>query len=99
MNDDKEEKGFNIEITPELESGVYSNLAMVMHSQSEFVLDFIQMIPQQNSSKVRSRVIMTPDNMKRLLRVMIGNMNAFEKEYGEIILPEDVANNNMDGDA
>lgn len=99
MNDNKEEKGFNIEITPELESGVYSNLAMVMHSQSEFVLDFIQMIPQQNSSKVRSRVIMTPDNMKRLLRVMIGNMNAFEKEYGEIILPEDVANNNMDGDA
>lgn len=99
MNDNKEEKGFNIEITPELESGVYSNLAMVMHSQSEFVLDFIQMIPQQNSSKVRSRVIMTPDNMKRLLRVMIGNMNAFEKEYGEVILPEDVVNNNMDGDA
>lgn len=96
----QEDSGFNIEITPELESGVYSNLAMVMHSQSEFVLDFIQMIPQHKSSKVRSRVIMTPDNMKRLLRVMIGNMNAFENEYGEVILPEDVANNNnMDGDA
>lgn len=100
MNNQKE-NGFNIEITPELESGVYSNLAMVMHSQSEFVLDFIQMIPQQDSAKVRSRVVMTPDNMKRLLRVMIGNMNAFENEYGEIVLPEDVVDNsnNIDGDA
>lgn len=96
---EQNEKSLNIEISPELESGVYSNLAMVMHSQSEFVLDFIQLIPQSDTAKVRSRIVMTPDNMKRLIRVMAGNLYNFEQEYGLINLPEDVNGTEPMGDA
>lgn len=96
---EQKEQSLNIEISPELESGVYSNLAMVMHSQSEFVLDFIQLIPQGETAKVRSRVIMTPDNLKRLIRVMAGNLYNFEQEYGVINLPEDVNDTKPMGDA
>lgn len=96
---EQKEQSLNIEISPELESGVYSNLAMVMHSQSEFVLDFIQLIPQGETAKVRSRVIMTPDNLKRLIRVMAGNLYNFEQEYGVINLPEDVNDAKPMGDA
>lgn len=92
---EQKENQLNIELSQELEAGVYSNLAMVMHSQSEFVLDFIQLIPQNESAKVRSRVIMTPDNMKRLVRVMINNLQAFEQENGAIELPEDNNPNNI----
>lgn len=94
---DKKDGSINIELSPELESGIYSNLAMVMHSQSEFVIDFIQLIPQHETAKVRSRVVMTPDNMKRLVRVMINNLQGFEQEYGVISLPED--NNIPQGEA
>ena len=96
---EQKEQSLNIEISPELESGVYSNLAMVMHSQSEFVLDFIQLIPQSETAKVRSRVVMTPDNLKRLIRVMAGNLYNFEQEYGVINLPEDVNDAKPMGDA
>lgn len=96
---EQKEQSLNIEISPELESGVYSNLAMVMHSQSEFVLDFIQLIPQGETAKVRSRVVMTPDNLKRLIRVMAGNLYNFEQEYGVINLPEDVNDAKPMGDA
>lgn len=80
---------FNIELPEEVAGGVYSNLAVVMAGQSEFVLDFVNMMPGQRSAKVRSRVIMTPENLKRLMRLLQQNVHAYEQQVAVINLPED----------
>lgn len=81
---------FNIELPEEIASGTYSNLAVVMHSQSEFVLDFVRLLPNTQSAKVQSRIIMTPDNVKRLMRVLEQNIRTYEQQVAPIHLPEDM---------
>lgn len=90
MTQEEQNQAFNIEIPEEVVEGVYSNLAVVMHSQSEFVLDFVRLIPGRQSAKVKSRVILTPDNVKRLVRVLQQNVYNYEQENGVIQLPEDL---------
>lgn len=90
MSQEEQNQAFNIEIPEEVVEGVYSNLAVVMHSQSEFVLDFVRLIPGRQSAKVQSRVILTPDNVKRLVRVLQQNVYTYEQENGVIQLPEDL---------
>ena len=84
MENNKENQ-FNIELTEEVAEGVYSNLAIITHSQSEFVCDFVQMMPGVPKGKVRSRVIMTPQNAKRLLNAMKENIQKFEETHGVIV--------------
>lgn len=74
----------NIELTDEVASGIYSNLAIITHSHTEFVLDFIQMMPGMPKGKVRSRVVMTPQNAKRLLMALTDNLQKFEQGFGVI---------------
>ena len=62
-----EEQKLNINLSPEIAEGTYANLAIIAHSNSEFVLDFVRMMPGQKNANVQSRVIMTPDNAKKLL--------------------------------
>ncbi|HIS10042.1 MAG TPA: DUF3467 domain-containing protein [Candidatus Avibacteroides excrementipullorum] len=69
--------------------GTYSNLAMVAHSQSEFVLDFLRVVPGVKTARVHSRIIMTPEHAKRLLRALGENIKNYEHVNGEIRLPED----------
>lgn len=64
--------------------GVYSNLAIINHSPSEFVLDFIQMMPGLKQAKVKSRVILTPQHAKRLMKALIDNVKKFEDQNGTI---------------
>lgn len=64
--------------------GVYSNLAVITHSSSEFVLDFAQMMPGAPKPKVASRIVMTPDHAKRLLAALSENVSKYESENGEI---------------
>ena len=64
--EEKNENQVNIELTDDMANGVYSNLSIITHSPSEFVADFVQMMPGVPKGKVRSRVIMTPQNAKRL---------------------------------
>lgn len=90
-----QENPFNIEISEELAAGVYSNFTIVMPAASEIVLDFIQMHPSMESAKVRSRVIMTPDNFKRLVRLLNDNLNAYERDLGIIPLLEDRQERNI----
>lgn len=90
MTQEEQNQAFNIEIPEEVVEGVYSNLAVVMHSQSEFVLDFVRLIPGRQSAKVKSRVILAPDNVKRLVRVLQQNVYNYEQENGVIQLPEDL---------
>lgn len=75
----------NIELTEEVASGHYANLAVINHSPTEFVVDFIQMMPGVPKAKVRCRVILTPQHAKRLLRAMGDNLMRYEKQFGEIL--------------
>jgi len=82
--EEKKENQINIELTDEISSGVYTNLAIITHSPSEFICDFIQMMPGVPKGKVRSRVIMTPQNAKRLLNALQENLDKYEENFGKI---------------
>lgn len=84
--DEKQEKNVNIELSEEVAGGVYSNLAIITHSPTEFVADFIQMMPGVPKGKVRSRIIMTPENTKRLLEALKDNIQKYEQTHGTINL-------------
>ena len=79
-----EEQKLNINLTPEMAEGTYANLAIIAHSNSEFVMDFVRMMPGQKNANVQSRVIMTPDNAKILLFALQENIAKFEKQNGTI---------------
>jgi hypothetical protein len=78
------EQQINVEISEEIAEGVYSNLVMIAHSNSEFVLDFIRLLPGVPKAKVKSRVILTPEHAKRLLAALKDNIRKFEDNYGDI---------------
>ena len=84
MSEDKKPEGINIELTEEVAGGIYSNLAIINHSPSEFVIDFIQMMPGVKKAKVRSRVVLTPQHAKRLMKALADNVTKFESQHGEI---------------
>jgi hypothetical protein len=74
----------NIELSEEISEGVYANLAIISHSNSEFVVDFIRLVPNVPKAKVKSRIIMTPQHAKRLLKALSDNINKFEAQFGAI---------------
>jgi hypothetical protein len=84
--DNKEQKQnqLNIEISEEIADGIYSNFAILTHSHAEFVLDFIKIVPGAPKAKVKSRIIMTPQHAKRLMRALADNISKFEQNFGEI---------------
>jgi hypothetical protein len=83
-NNNAQENQVNIELSEDMAMGIYSNLSIITHSNTEFVCDFIQMMPGMPKGKVRSRVIMTPDNAKRFMRALIENVQKFEQAFGNI---------------
>ena len=84
MEDQNLEQQINIELSEEMAEGVYSNLAMIAHSNSEFVLDFIRLMPGVPKAKVKARVILTPEHAKRLLGALKDNIRKFEEIHGPI---------------
>jgi len=74
----------NIELPEEVAEGVYANLAMIAHSNSEFVIDFIRLMPGVPKAKVKSRVVLTPEHAKRLLHALKENIDKFENNFGAI---------------
>ena len=74
----------NIELDEKIAEGIYSNLAIINHSVSEFVVDFVSIMPGTPKSKVKSRIILTPQHAKRLLKAMGENVKRFENAHGEI---------------
>lgn len=84
---DKDNQQVKIELKPEVASGEYSNLAMINHSSSEFVIDFAHMLPIA-PPQIFSRVIMAPEHTKRLLFALQENVARYEREFGEIKLPQ-----------
>lgn len=84
LMEEKRDNQVNIELTEDIATGVYSNLAIITHSPTEFVSDFIQMMPGMPKGKVRTRVIMTPQNAKRLLQALQENVQKYEQTFGVI---------------
>lgn len=74
----------NIELSDEVAQGTYSNLAVITHSPSEFVVDFVRIVPGAPKAKVKSRIILTPEHAKRLLHALQGNISKFEQMHGPI---------------
>lgn len=64
--------------------GTYSNLAIISHSHSEFVLDFVRLVPNVPKAKVKSRIILTPEHAKRLIQALADNVRRYEAQYGVI---------------
>ena len=77
-----------IELKPEVADGIYSNLAILTHSSSEFVADFVQMMPGMPKAQVRSRIIMAPEHAKLLLMALQDNVQKYEKQFGTIRLTQ-----------
>lgn len=86
MSEDKNPKKgqINIELDEKVAEGTYSNLAIINHSVSEFVVDFVSIMPGTPKSKVKSRIILTPQHAKRLLKALGENVQRFENAHGEI---------------
>ena len=74
----------NIELSEETAEGIYTNLAMIAHSSSEFVIDFIRLMPGVPKAKVKSRVVITPEHAKRLLNALKDNIEKYEETFGPI---------------
>lgn len=84
MNDKANEKQINIELDEETAEGTYSNLAIINHSATEFVVDFVNIMPGRPKAKVKSRIVLTPQHAKRLMKALGENINRFEKAHGKI---------------
>ena len=79
----------NIDLPEDMADGVYANLAIISHTHSEFVLDFIRMLPNIPKAKVKSRVIVTPEHAKRFLKALADNIKKYEAQHGPISVKND----------
>jgi len=85
MNNQNPQEGqINIELDEATADGIYSNLAIINHSNTEFVLDFINIMPGVPKAKVKSRIILTPQHAKRLVKALAENIQRFESVHGVI---------------
>lgn len=76
----------SLELKPEIARGEYSNLAIITHSHSEFVLDFATMLPGLQKPQISNRIVMTPEHAKRLLHALGDNIGKYESSFGQIDL-------------
>ena len=84
MDNKNQDQQIQIELSEEMAQGTYSNLAIISHSTSEFVVDFVRVVPGTPQAKVKSRIILTPDHAKRLLHALKDNIDKFESINGPI---------------
>ena len=82
------DNGLKIDVKPEIAKGSYSNLAIITHSPTEFILDFASMLPGLAKPEVHDRIIMNPEHAKRLLYDLQDNISKYESQNGPIVLPE-----------
>jgi hypothetical protein len=79
-----QENQMNIELDEKTAEGIYSNLAIINHSNTEFVLDYVNMMPGMPKAKVKARIVLTPQHAKRLLHALAENIQRFEQTHGHI---------------
>ncbi|RKZ32145.1 DUF3467 domain-containing protein [bacterium] len=83
-NASPQQRKLEIELPEEIGEGIYANLVLIAHSPSEFVFDFVRMVPGVQKSRVQSRIIMTPLNAKNLMKALEKNVEKYESQFGEI---------------
>lgn len=86
------ENELNIELSKEVAQGSYSNLAIITHSSSEFILDFVRLMPGVPKAQVNNRIIMNAEHAKRLYMALKDNITKFENQFGEIELHNEPLN-------
>ncbi|MCA1751963.1 MAG: DUF3467 domain-containing protein [Flavobacteriales bacterium] len=81
-----EKKGnqINIELNEDVADGIYSNLAIITHSNAEFVVDFVRVMPGMPKARVKSRIVLTPQHAKRLLKALADNISKYEAVHGTV---------------
>lgn len=85
QNEEKpNQQQMTLEIKPDIARGSYSNLAIITHSRSEFILDFATMLPGLQKPDISNRVIMTPEHAKRLFNALQDNIIKYENQFGTI---------------
>lgn len=84
--DNNETKQVSIDLKPEIAKGSYSNLAIISHSPSEFVIDFATILPGMPKPDVSNRIVMNPEHAKRLLMALSDNISKYESQFGQIRL-------------
>ena len=84
MAEEKKKPQLSIELPEDVAEGIYSNLAVISHSHSEFVIDFLRLMPNVPKAKVKSRVVITPQHAKRLLQALSDNVTKYEQQHGPI---------------
>jgi hypothetical protein len=84
MEDKKGPNQISIELKEDIAQGIYSNLAIITHSPSEFIVDFVRIMPGIPKAEVKSRIILTPEHAKRLLLALKDNIAKFEAAHGPI---------------
>lgn len=81
---EKKENKIQIDLPADVAEGTYSNLAVISHSSSEFVVDFLRIMPGAPKARVKSRVVLTPEHAKRLLMALEDNVAKYEQQFGKI---------------
>ncbi len=89
MDEQNKNKSLSIEIKPDIAKGVYSNLAIITHSQAEFVIDFASMLPGFAKPEILSRIVMNPENAKKLFLALQDNIGKYEAQFGTISFGND----------
>lgn len=92
MAEPNNQQQLDIELTEEIAEGVYSNLAIITHSNAEFLIDFVRVMPGVPKAKVKSRILLTPFHTKRLLMALSENVQKFEEQFGNIEEGENTMN-------
>lgn len=83
-NQENNNSQFQIELKEDVAQGVYANLAIITHSSSEFILDFIRVLPGMPKAGVQSRIVLAPEHAKRLMRALEENIGKYELAFGPI---------------
>ena len=78
------EQQIEVELSAEVAEGIYSNLAIITHSNAEFIVDFINMMPGKSKANVKSRIILTPQHAKRLMNALSDNIGKYESHFGQV---------------
>jgi len=92
MEEKKNPNQISIELKEDVAQGIYSNLAIITHSPSEFIVDFVRIMPGMPKAEVKSRIILTPEHAKRLLYALKDNIAKYEAAHGPIKQAEGQSN-------
>jgi hypothetical protein len=87
-HDEQVPQSLDIELSEEVAEGTYSNFAIITHSQTEFIIDFVRMMPGVPKGKVKSRIILAPQHAKRLLMAIGDNLSRYESIFGDVDIHE-----------